>query len=110
MWIILGALGGLVLIILLASHLGRGGGDGGGSGIKNDGYEWIGGSLYMKDDELFYNRTTPVVVLGVSEITKNTRLVQLEIRYRVDGGVKSDRIWGSQDELLTIEYRLGYGG
>ena len=79
------------------------------SSSSNPGYEHIGGSLYMKDDELFYNRTTPAKLLGLSEIRNDrARLVQLEIRYAVDGSVKSERLYGSEDQLLTIAYKLGY--
>ena len=73
-------------------------------------------NFYIKDGVLYYNKgnnpddSKPIEVIGVREITRNTRLVQLEVRFRIDGALKSDRIKGSEDELLSIMDRLGYGG
>ena len=68
-----------------------------------------GAVLYNRRD---YNpaNATPIQVLEVSEITQNSYLVQLEIRFLMDGAIKSERIKGTADQLLTIKYKLGYGG
>ena len=77
--------------------------------LTPDGFEHIGGLLFLKDGGLYYNRTTLAKVLGLNEIRNDrARLVQLEIRYAVDGSVKSERLYGSEDQLLTIAYKLGY--
>ena len=95
--------------------------------IKNSGYELLsygdGGtatanyySLCIKDDIVYIfhgsnvKRAVPIEVINISEITRNTRLVQLEMRYRENGVVRSTRFKGTESQLLTIEDRLGYGG
>ena len=72
------------------------------------------GAFWIKDGMLYYNpgfnpdKAKPIEVIGVSEITRNTRLVQLEIRFRMDGIIQSKRISGSTNQLLSIEDKLGY--
>jgi len=80
------------------------------------GFEQLPFPFWLKEDELYYNSSfSPanaklVEVVGVSEITRNARLVQLEIRFRMDGVLQSKRISGASNFLLGIEDKLGYGG
>ncbi|MDR0863224.1 MAG: hypothetical protein LBN30_10735 [Oscillospiraceae bacterium] len=81
--------------------------------IKELGYELLANEFYIKDDEVYVIRYKPenavqVEVIGLSQITRNAKLVQIEIRYRENGVIKSSRIYGSQDELYNIMDRLGY--
>ena len=87
--------------------------------MKNAGYEYCGQTsslgdmdLWVKDSELYIGGTTenviPVEIIKLSEITRNAKLHELEIRYRYNGEVKSARIRGSQDQLLTYMDQLGY--
>jgi len=73
-------------------------------------------TLCLKDDIVYIfhghsvKRAVPIEVISISEITKNSRLVQLEMRYRENGVVRSTRFKGTESQLLTIEDKLGYGG
>jgi len=73
-------------------------------------------SLCLKDGIVYIfhgsdvKSAVPIEVIGISEITQNARLVQLEMRYRENGMVRSTRFKGNEDQLLTIADRLGYGG
>lgn len=78
-------------------------------------FKWS--DFWIKDGEIYSMRVNilkshtakRVEILGISEITRNTRLVQLEIRYRLDGTVNSLRVSGSESYLLTLEDAMGYG-
>jgi len=78
-------------------------------------FSW--GDLWANDGEVFlaYDRTENIdkfvrieEIVKISEVTIGTRLHELEIRYRLDGEVKTFRVKGSEDELLTYMDRLGY--
>jgi len=83
--------------------------------IPNAGYERVFGPFYVKDDAVYFTKGSnadklkSIEVIGVIEVTRGTRLVQLEIRYRMDSKIKSQRIAGTTNELLTIADKLGYG-
>ena len=85
--------------------------------ISQAGLEHIIHQFYKKDGIIFYCRdiekpgqATPIEITGVSEIRKNAQLVGLEFRYRMDGSIKSHRLYNhGQNELLTIADKLGYG-
>ena len=72
--------------------------------------------FYEKDGEIFFSQNYKprkaklIEVIGVSEITRNSHLVELEIRFRMDGAITSRRVKGKTDQLLTLEDRLGFGG
>ena len=54
---------------------------------------------------------TPIEIVGVSEVTKNATLVELDIRYRINGVINQIRVINhSVNDLLTIEDKLGYIG
>jgi len=76
-------------------------------------------SFYVKDEVLYYNqginprKARPIEIISVSEITRNARLVQLEIRFRMDGAIRLVHVgggWVGPDQLLTLADKLGYGG
>lgn len=78
-------------------------------------FSW--GDLWVSDGDVYlaYDKTNNVdkfvridEVVKVSEVTIGTRLHELEIRYRLDGEVKTFRVKGSENELLTYLDRLGY--
>jgi len=87
--------------------------------IINAGFEFCGHanglvakSLWVKDGEVYMGiileSLVPVEIIRFSEITRGTKLRELEIRCRIDGEVKSYRLKGSENELLTYMDRLGY--
>ncbi|MDR1328352.1 MAG: hypothetical protein LBK23_01975 [Oscillospiraceae bacterium] len=93
--------------------------------LKKSGYEFIAASvivickcnqLWMKDGVVYLmpkikaENAVPVEVIGISEVSRNARLIALDIRYRVNGEVRSVRRNGTTNQLLTIEDKLGYGG
>jgi hypothetical protein len=84
--------------------------------IFKRGYDLIIDRFYTKDGTVFYlplddlKRAIPIEIVGVREITRNAKLIQLEIRYRVNGTVKAETVGGSPNELLTAEDKFGYGG
>jgi len=112
--LLLVALAGLIAFLVLLFRWIRGR----AKKTSEAGYEQIGttltGTFWARDDEFFYlsgmnlNNITPIEITGVSAIRKNTRLVQLEIRFRMDGIIQSKRISGSTNQLLSIEDKLGY--
>ena len=91
--------------------------------MQNEGFEFCGGStpvsaglrlndLYVKDDEVYIGtkreNLVPIKIIQLSEIARGAKLVGLEVRYRINGEVKSLRVKGSKNELLTYMDRLGY--
>ena len=85
--------------------------------LAEQGYKQILRQLWMKDDAVFFVApyslkpcATPIEVTEVNEILRNANLVQLEVRYRINGSVSSVRLSGTKDMLLTAMDTLGYGG
>ncbi|MDR1329599.1 MAG: hypothetical protein LBK23_08375 [Oscillospiraceae bacterium] len=91
--------------------------------LRKLGYEFLAGtsnwvvrSLFMKDGAVYLisknklENAVPVEVIGLSEISRNARLIALEIRYRVNGEVRAARANGTTNQLLTMMDKLGYGG
>jgi len=91
--------------------------------MQNEGFEFCGGStpasaglrlndLYVKDAEVYIGtkreNLVPIEVIKLSEITRGAKLVGLDVRYRINGEVKSLRVKGTKNELLTYMDRLGY--
>jgi len=80
--------------------------------IKNAGFEACGAGLWVKDGKAYVGhkleKLVPIEIIKLSEVTRNSKLIELEIRYRINGEVKSVRVRGSQDQLLTYADRLGY--
>ena len=72
--------------------------------------------FFMKDETAFLlpfghpEKAKPIEIVGISEIRSNSRLVQLEIRYRIDGRITSARLSGTSNDLLNAADKLGYGG
>jgi cellobiose-specific phosphotransferase system component IIC len=64
--------------------------------------------IWMKDGVLYNipekkpKNAMPLDVISLSEITENTILVGLEIRYRENGVLKSLRLMGSSSNVLEI--------
>jgi hypothetical protein len=52
----------------------------------------------------------PIEITGVQEITKNAKLVGLQVRYRINGAINVMQVSGSPNQVLTIEDKLGYSG
>jgi hypothetical protein len=82
---------------------------------------WLkGGSYYytptsilgggVLDGDFSETESTPIEITGVSEITKNAKLVALEVRYRINGVINSMQVTELVDILLTIEDKLLNGG
>ena len=71
-----------------------------------------GNSLHVKDSEVYiaqnFDDLVPIEIIQFNEITRGTKLFELEIRYRIDGEVKSLRLRDSENNLLTYMDRLGY--
>ena len=71
-----------------------------------------GCNFYMKNGTVYYNtginpdKARPIEVIDVSEITQNSYLVELEVRFRMDGALRTDRIKGTPNQLLPIKERL----
>ena len=54
---------------------------------------------------------TPIEVTAINEITKNGKLTNLEIRYRINGEINQILLkFYTPNEFLTIADKLGYGG
>jgi len=69
-------------------------------------YLWAyNGGVYIGDT---VENLVAIEVISLSEITKGAKLHELEIRYRINGEVKSARVRDSGDKLLTYMDRLGY--
>ena len=68
--------------------------------------------LWVKDSEVYIGGTkenvVPIEVIKLAEVTRNAELYELEIRYRINGEVKSARVRDKKDKLLTYADRLGY--
>ncbi|MCL2527092.1 MAG: hypothetical protein FWE42_01640 [Defluviitaleaceae bacterium] len=89
--------------------------------MSRKGFEYCGsfsmGALWFKDGEVYlasqYNLAKDdehirIEIIKVSEVTIGTKLHELEVRYRENGEIKSLRVKGSENELLTYMDRLGY--
>ena len=87
--------------------------------LTEQGFEYCGlvhlknsKSLHVKDSEVYiaqnFDNLVPIEIIKLSEITRGTKLIELEIRYRIDGEVKSLRVRDSENNLLTYMDRLGY--
>lgn len=103
---------------------------------KQLGYEFIcrgynggrcAGGLFTKDGGVYYaprknsigsspgqdlviENITAVEITKVNEITKNAKLIELEIHFRINGAINSMRASGKINDLLTIADKLGYRG
>lgn len=93
---------------------------GGGTGLATAGAIWQkSGNYYFVPiritGDLSPEEITSTEITGVGEITKNAKLVALEVRYRINGAINSMRIESGimtgidANALLTIEDKLGYG-
>ena len=80
--------------------------------MHNDGYEEVHRPFYVKDDMFYFINSNfkpkPIEITGVSAIRQNSRLMQLEIRFRMNGAIQSVRVSGSADMLLNLADRFGY--
>jgi len=89
--------------------------------MANEGFEHCGQvgnkHLWVKGNEVRIGshfsganleKFVPIEIIKLSEVTRNAKLIELEIRYRINGEVKSARVRDSQDKLLTYADRLGY--
>ena len=88
------------------------------AGYEQTGNKFFHSPFYTKDGNVFLipgaypklKNAAPIEIVGINEITRNSKLVQLEIRYRTSSAIKSMNIAGSPDNLLTLADKLGYGG
>ena len=88
------------------------------AGLEKLGYTGLDGKyLFWYKDGVLYSipgqkleNAVPLEIVSLSEITKNTRLIELEVRYRENGVLKSTRLYAPSSKLLEVMDGLGYGG
>jgi hypothetical protein len=84
------------------------------SKVRKAGYKAVQGVFWEKGGEIFFilhsnlNKATPIEIVEVSEIRRNSHLCGLEMRYRLNGQIKQVRFTGTSGQMLTLEDKLGY--
>jgi len=109
---------GIVVFAGLLIIVGRNSKANGRKKMAAAGYESLGAGYYdcfcVKDGEMFFcpnynpRNAKPIEIIGINEITQNARLIQLEVRFRMDNAVTMRRIRGSTNMLLTLADNLGF--